>query len=236
MSVQDRNNSYRADQRSHFDAVTEEDWDANDFKACERIWKFEVRRMFAVVQPKTILNLGCGCGYQDRLMADYSFVESIRGLDYSQKSVEMANARYAHPIVQREVTDFSQFKSESLYDLVVSFQVIEHLEEPESLIRLSRDCCKPGGYVAVFTPNRLRPYNRKRLQAGKDIEFEDPMHSVEFTLDELEALGVKNGLRVCRSFSYGSFDLGLPLWFSLWLSYYLPGLGDRLLVVFRNRQ
>ena len=232
MSVQDRNDTYRADQRSHFDELTEEDWDDNDFAVCGRLWNFEVARLFSVVRPKSILNLGCGCGFQDKQMAGYSFVESIRGLDYSPKSVEMANARYAHPIVQREVADFSEFKSGTLYDLVVSFQVIEHLEEPESLIRLSRDCCKPGGHVAVFTPNRLRPYNRKRLAAGKEIEFEDPMHSVEFTLDELEALGVKNGLRVRRSFCYGSFDLGLPLWFSLWLSLYVPGLGDRMLVVF----
>ena len=58
-------------------------------------------------------------------------IEKVVGIDYSEKSIETAEREYPHPLIERYVSDFLKDKEFILdkgpFDLVVSFQVIEHL-------------------------------------------------------------------------------------------------------------
>lgn len=234
MSVQDRYKDFLADQREYYDELITEDWETYLIEDLFRLWRFEVARLFSRVRPATILNLGCGCGYHDCLMAEYPFVKRIDAVDYSPRSIEKAEKHYPHPKVRRRVADFLTLRPEEPYDLVVSYQVIEHLEDPEAFMRLKADCCRPGGSVAVFTVNRMRPYNRVQARYGKPPVMEDPMHKQEFTADELRALGSRAGLIPRSTFSYALSKPWKLFTLSLWAAYFFPSRGTRLGAVFQK--
>lgn len=88
------------------------------------------------------------------------------------------------------MTDLSEFADGSV-DLVYSGQSIEHVtpEDGLTVLQESARILRPGGHIAIDTPNG----RVTRLQ--KD-EFIDPDHKIEYTLDQLTAAIEKAGLEV----------------------------------------
>ncbi|HBF33330.1 TPA: hypothetical protein DDW35_02075 [Candidatus Sumerlaeota bacterium] len=228
MVVQDRFRHYQRDQREVFDQMIAEDWEVyfNPLGLCLK--KFEVDRLLAWTHPTAILNIGCGYGFQDAEMAKRSFVQQVDAIDYSSASVAKANEMFSGPKIHREVADFLTAEPTPKYDCVVSFQVIEHLEDPETFLRRCAEWCKPGGIVAAYTVNFMRPYNRIQIKYGKPPIVEDPMHKMEFTREQLRELGIKAGLLPQRIFAYLSAPYRRPYGLRIWLGYWFPSQGERL--------
>src|SRR5262249_25274750 len=145
--------------------------------------QFEVGQLFGHVAPRRVLDVGCGCGYHDVLMAERPGVEEVTGVDYSERSVEVANREYPHPRVRRRVDNVFEMSPGS-YDLAVSFQVIEHLTDPVAFLRACARQVREGGWVAAATPNRRRLMNRLLALAGRTPVLADPQHFREYTGDE----------------------------------------------------
>lgn len=235
MAVQDRYPHYLADQKQHFDELVTEDWDSYQQKRIFQLWEFETTRLMKTVRPATILNLGCGCGYHGLAMAQYPFVRRIDGVDYSAKSVEKAEAHYSHPKVNRRVCDFRDLPKGSPYDLVVSYQVIEHLEDGADFLLLCSEHVKPGGVVAVYTVNKWRPYNRIMRKQGKEPVLDDPMHKQEFSAKELVELGRQAGLEKRKVFHYAiSHPWKHCHGLGLWIGYWMPWKATRLAAIFKK--
>lgn len=229
MSIQDRFTTYRADQREVFDAMATEDWASFSDPGAVSLWRFEADLLMRMVRPATILDLGCGVGFHDLEMARRPFVRHIEAVDYSARSIARARERFGHEKIRYAVADFADAAAvEGEYDLVVAFQVIEHLEDPEAFLKICRRHCRRGGRVAILTSNRLRPYNRKQIRMGKAAILEDPMHRREFDKGELAELGRRCGLRPVRVFGYAV----VPFWrwarLGHWAGYWLPWLSERL--------
>jgi len=108
------------------------------------------------------------------------------------------------------MTDLSSFADESV-DLVYSGQSIEHVTPEDGKVVLAEVAriLRPGGYLAVDTPNG-------RVTRLQQAEFIDPDHKVEYTYPELRQLIVGSGLEVVsakglnlarRSLEQGRLDL-----------------------------
>ncbi len=174
-------------------------------------------------------------------MAEKPGVEDVVGIDYSEKSIETANRMYAHRNVRRSVEDIGKMPARESYDLVVSFQVIEHLKDAAEFLRHCRRQTRPGGCVAVVTPNRLRLSNRLRILAGGKPKLGDPQHYREYVTPELVLLGTEQGLKYVAGFGYGiSLRLPmthlrpLPMAASLRFGHMFSIFADCFCVVFRN--
>jgi SAM-dependent methyltransferase len=124
--------------------------------------------------------VGFGDGYGAEVLA--GSVGEYVGVEVSGDALEVATAKDARSNVRFMLYDGTTlpFPSES-FDWVVSFHVLEHLSDPESFVDEIGRVCRPGGRIAVVTPNasvRLdsgeRPWNRFHVQ--------------EFTGDELQRL------------------------------------------------
>lgn len=240
-TTQEKYPTFLADQREFFDELITKEWETYINPDWDRTRRYEVDGLFRLVSPRTVLDVGCGCGFHDRYIAEQAGVESVTGIDYSEKSIEIANQVYAHPHVQRRVADILSMPPGD-FDLAVSFQVIEHLPDAAAFLGACARQVSPRGYVAAVTPNRLRLANRIRLVLGRSPKLGDPQHYCEYTPRELVSLGEKLGLEYQGRFSYGmSIHIpytGLtfpPLIVGMRLGRIFPALADCFGVIFRKR-
>jgi cyclopropane fatty-acyl-phospholipid synthase-like methyltransferase len=171
--------------------------------------RYEVKSIMNQIQPRSVLNLGCGVGFHDLEFAMHEDVVKVVGVDYSPNSIKVANSNYPHEKVSRFATDFMDLEESIKYDLVTSFQVIEHLDFAQSFIAKCANLVTEKGYVAIFTPNRLTIINRLRKLARRQMQVIDPMHFKEFTAIELESLAKSVNLHKIGTFSH-SLSFRMP--------------------------
>ena len=137
------------------------------------------RYHFAVrlARGKRVLDAGCGAGYGSAELADVA--ESVTGIDIAPVAVEYARAHYPLPNLAFEEASCTQLPyADGAFDLIVAFEVIEHLENWRDFLQEVRRVLAPAGQVIVSTPNRLY-YTESRGGDGAN-----PFHVHEFDFDE----------------------------------------------------
>jgi len=137
------------------------------------------RYHFAVrlARAKRVLDAGCGAGYGSAELADVA--ESVTAIDIAPAAVEYARAHYALPNLAFEQASCTQLPyADGAFDLVVAFEVIEHLENWRDFLQEVRRVLAPAGQLIVSTPNRLY-YTESRGTEGAN-----PFHVHEFDFDE----------------------------------------------------
>ncbi len=109
-----------------------------------------------IVRGKTVLDAACGEGYGSHLMAEYA--QRVTGLDISEEAVKWAGERYRDrsnlKFVTGDVTSLP-FGDKS-FDIVVSFETIEHISEQQqqAFLQEIRRVLKEDGCLLMSTPNR----------------------------------------------------------------------------------
>jgi len=238
--AQERHPQFLDDQRQYFDELISNEWNSYQNAQWDAVRRFEVDCLFDKVSPVRVINIGCGCGFQDKLIADKAGVLEVIGIDYSGKSIEQANTAYPHEKVTRIVADIFELSTGD-FNLAVSFQVIEHLRDPAAYLRACARQVRPGGWVAVATPNRLRLSNRILRMRGLPETVADPQHFREYTLQEMCNIGGTVGLSYEGCFGYGlSLILPrlnrqvIPQHYAPQLGRLLPMLADCFCIIFRR--
>lgn len=89
-----------------------------------------------------------------------SFLQISRDRGWQVKGVELSEAAATSARNDRRLQVFSgtieQFATPqelSSYDAVVAWHVIEHTRDPAMFLQTARDLLKPGGFIALRTPN-----------------------------------------------------------------------------------
>ena len=106
-----------------------------------------------VVKGKNVLDVACGEGYGSFLMADVA--QHVCGVDISSEAVAHAASTYT-----KENLEFQQGSATDLkfpdahFDVVVSFETIEHLAEQEQMLSEIRRVLRPDGILVISSPNR----------------------------------------------------------------------------------
>lgn len=100
-----------------------------------------------------ILENGCGVGtYVEHLSP---FGGNVIGLEYDFERAAEARRNSAH-IINGE-GEFLPFPS-STFDLILSHEVIEHVQDDRAAICEMIRALKPGGRIVLFAPNRGYPF------------------------------------------------------------------------------
>jgi 2-polyprenyl-3-methyl-5-hydroxy-6-metoxy-1,4-benzoquinol methylase len=126
-----------------------------------------------------VLDAACGIGYGSAIIASAG-AKSVTGIDVAPEAISYAQKHYA-----RSNVGFIQTSAEKLreldktFDLVVSFETIEHLKDPAAFLREVRGVLRPGGRFICSTPNRDF--------GGKPTNHVNPHHLSEMSLDEFVA-------------------------------------------------
>ena len=129
---------------------------------------------------KQVLDAGCGAGYGTAELARTA--AGVLGIDRSAEAIAFARAQYPAPNLRFEEADCSALPApDGSIDLVVAFEVIEHLEDWRGFLREARRTLAPAGQFIVSTPNKLY-YSESRGGAGPN-----PFHVHEFEFEEFRA-------------------------------------------------
>ena len=109
-----------------------------------------------VVKGLDVLDVACGEGYGSNFMAETA--GSVVGVDISSEAVQHAKCRYVRSNLsfkQGSATDLSFFQDGS-FDAVVSFETIEHIDEPSQQAFLAeiKRVLRPEGFLVMSTPDK----------------------------------------------------------------------------------
>lgn len=97
-----------------------------------------------------VLDLGCGDGRFTSFIGEFSNAD---GIELSEEAVKTAQEKYPHVnFFQGSALDFEFEKN--LYDLVVSQEVIEHVEDQHKYLDICCNALNKGGYLIMTTPNK----------------------------------------------------------------------------------
>ena len=125
-----------------------------------------------------MLEAGCGEGYGADLLADVA--RHVIGLDYDESAVAHVKARY--PRVEMRHGNLAELPlPDGAVDVVVNFQVIEHLWDQPQFVAECLRVLRPGGVLMMSTPNRIT------FSPGRDTPI-NPFHTRELNAAELTEL------------------------------------------------
>ncbi len=137
--------------------------------------RYAFARQFA--PGKSVLDAGCGTGYGAAELAVHA--REVLGVDCSQEAVEYARIHYDRDNLKFEQGFCHQLPvADRSVDLLVAFEVIEHLQEWREFLAEVRRVLTGDGLFLVSTPNKLY-YGESREEAGPN-----PFHVHEFEYAE----------------------------------------------------
>lgn len=131
---------------------------------------------------KRVLDAACGEGYGSRLLANWGASEVV-GVDISAEAIASAQQHFASDnvkFIQNDAETLQRHFEPHSFDLIVSFETIEHVQDPELFLRNIRDLLKPGGVVAISCPNDWWYFPTEAER--------NPFHLRKYHLDEFRAL------------------------------------------------
>lgn len=121
-----------------------------------------------------VLEIGCGEGRGIDLMSRHA--RSFTAVDKIKPAIDKLQKK--HPsarLLSMNIPPLSGL-ADNAFDVVISFQVIEHIKDDSLFIQEIHRVLKPGGTALLTTPNRKLSLTR------------NPWHIREYTAPELEQL------------------------------------------------
>jgi SAM-dependent methyltransferase len=131
------------------------DFELQTHRAEDRHWWYRGRRRvlerviadLRLPARARILDAGCGSG---RNMVELARHGTVTGMELSNTSVALARERAAGEVIEGSVLEMD-FAPDS-FDLAVSLDVIEHLDDDLAALRELRRVVAPGGSLLVTVP------------------------------------------------------------------------------------
>jgi SAM-dependent methyltransferase len=201
------------------------EYELQTHRAEDRHWWYQGRRRvlerviarLGLPAQARILDAGCGSG---RNMVDLAHHGSVTGVELSPTSVQLARDRDAGEVLEGSVLDMPF--DEGSFDLSVSLDVIEHLEDDIGALRELRRVTKQGAPLLVTVPayqwlwsghdeinHHHRRYNRRTLLAAAEAAGWREDSSAHFNS---LLLPVAIALRALERFKPSTTKSSLDLW------------------------
>jgi SAM-dependent methyltransferase len=201
------------------------DYEHQTHQAEDRHWWYRGRRTvldgviagLGLPADPRILDAGCGSG---RFMVELAKLGAVTGVELSDTSVQLARERQLGDVVAGSVLEMPF--PENSFDVAVSLDVIEHLDDDLAALRELRRTVAPGGALLVTVPayqwlwsghdeinHHHRRYTRRSLQR---VAEQAGWQQVRTTYFNSLLLPVAILLRVLDRFSTKTTESSLDLW------------------------
>ncbi|MDC7705699.1 bifunctional 2-polyprenyl-6-hydroxyphenol methylase/3-demethylubiquinol 3-O-methyltransferase UbiG [Vogesella indigofera] len=142
-----------------FSQIAHKWWDMDsEFKPLHEInpLRLDFIDQHAALAGKAVLDVGCGGGILSESMAHYE--ARVTGIDLAKKSLKVAQLHSLESGVSVSyrcvaVEDLAA-EAPASFDVVTCMEMLEHVPDPQSIVRACAQLVKPGGWVFFSTLNR----------------------------------------------------------------------------------
>jgi len=182
----------------------------------------DIAHVIVQLQPRKLLDVGCGSGYLAKLLKARVPGLVVHGVDISSVALDRARDHTDQVwLVDLDKTDLP-VPSEQ-YDTVTCIEVLEHLYDPDHALREIARVLAPGGSTVVTVPNLAYWRYRLDLLRGRVPQpAVDPRHLHQFDQRLLAEALARSNLRLI---SMTGHAVRLP-----WLARRHPGLFSDILI------
>ena len=173
-------------------------------------------------EGKRVLDFGCGSGYGSASIAETA--RSVQAVDVAQDAVDYAKANFSRPnlFFTRIAPDAQIPFADESFDVVLSFQVFEHVKNTNFYLHEVRRVLVPGGRLILITPDRStrllplqQPWDRWHLREYSQGELRRILRGF---FPQSEVMGMSGRpdvidleIRRCRRIKWLTLFCTLPL-------------------------
>lgn len=119
--------------------------------AVEHLHRYAVAAHLA--RGQAVLDLACGEGYGSALLAREA--KQVIGVDISPETIAHAQRKYVRPNLEFQVGRAEAVPlPDASVDLVVSFETIEHIQDPKKFLAEAKRCLKADGVLVISSPDK----------------------------------------------------------------------------------
>jgi 2-polyprenyl-3-methyl-5-hydroxy-6-metoxy-1,4-benzoquinol methylase len=160
------------------------------------------------VENMDVADIACGTGYGSFLLSRDGHAKTVTGIDNDPYSVKYAQRYHISNNIFYEAADASLTGiRDERFDVVCSFETIEHIEDGDKMIREFYRITKPGGHLILSTPNdwgiskhHLASYNYDRIVnlIGKYFHIIQ-VYSQNSGIDRPQNSGKRRGIEIIKN-------------------------------------
>lgn len=156
--------------------IYENDYISKEEHVLHMVHTFAYVQACKLAKNKTVLDLGCNSGYGTYMLSEVC--DKVYGVDVSAQAIESANRDFGKFDIDFKLVDGITLPFEdNSFDLIVSFQVIEHIVDYDIYIGEIKRVLAPEGIVLFATPNcflrldpGMQPWNKFHV---KEFNYSD---------------------------------------------------------------
>lgn len=133
----------------------------------------------AYCSRRAVLDLACGQGYGAYLMAEQWGAAQVHAVDNSPEAIQAAREHFPSPRVsyhEHAAERIDDLFSPGQFDLIVSLETFEHLQDPGAVLAKLSRLLRPDGVLIVSCPNDHWYY--------RTPEESNPFHARKYTFEE----------------------------------------------------
>lgn len=159
---------------------------ANDL-ASQRIAELHLKRYETAaryVKGKNVLDIACGSGYGSQMLG-VAGANIVVGVDVCPQTVEYARKHYQTPNVDFTCANAEEFEWSNQFDVIVSFETIEHLKHPANFLeRIHKLLVREGKFFLSVPLGETRHIDRYHLHAFSQEQILNLLKKAGFLVEE----------------------------------------------------
>ena len=162
-------------QESHFDEFAYDWWNkSGHYKLLHRLNPIRLEYILSrcSLDKKNVLDIGCGGGILSEEL--YKQGAKVTGIDSSSKSISIAKQHAEQNNYDIEYINKSIFEITDLgiYDFIICFEMIEHINEPNDLIKKIKELSSKKSGLFLSTINRnLKSFMLAKIMAEYVLNY-----------------------------------------------------------------
>ncbi|OYR32935.1 methyltransferase domain protein [Brucella lupini] len=136
-----------------------------------------------ICENKTVLDLACGEGYGSYLMAKHWHAKKVVGVDISEEAIDKAKENFHGTnikFINSSAEKITEVLGRQKFDLIVSFETIEHINDPIFFIERIKSLASPDATFVISCPNDHYYYPSENMG--------NPYHFKKYTAQEFFGL------------------------------------------------